>query len=474
MTDVTSIAHRSEVAQTRRGYALLGLGLILPGSAQAIQGPRRLGRFALELWIVLVLVAVLTIVLTLLFRNAMLAVFGTGWVLKVLAIGIFAVGGLWTCLGVHTWWLARPWRMGAKKSAVFSAIALLLVVALAVATMGFGRAAWATGGAFSNIFSGGGNSQQNQGRFNILLLGSDAGPDREGVRPDSINLVSVDAATGRTVIFGLPRNLERVPFPESSPMHALYPNGYGCGTHECLLNAVYLLGQEHANIYPNVANPGIQATIEAVSGVTGLDINYYAMINMQGFADLIDAMGGLTITLHQRIKIMPTDDYWLEPGPDQHLDGNQVLMFARARYETSDYDRMQRQRCVMAAMLSQLNPNVVASKFTELATASGTIATTSVPPSQIGALADLALKAKSLPITSLSFTPPLVNTGDPDYPKIRQYVADTIAQSKALDDPKQSSQSNNPPPAQATGDSQPPTNADPPLTQDLDQVCSVR
>ena len=473
MIDVTSIAHRSEVAQTRRGYALLGLGVILPGSAQVIQGPRRVGRFALKLWIILVLVAVLTIILTLFFRNAMLAVFGTGWVLKILAIAIFAVGALWAVLAVHTWWLARPAQMGVKKGAIFSVITLLLMVALVFATMGLGRAAWATGGAFSNIFSGGGDSHHNAGRFNILLLGSDAGADRDGIRPDSINVVSISVDTGRTVIFGLPRNLEDVPFPESSPLHGLYPDGYGCDSEECMLNAVYLLGQEHANLYPGVADPGIQATIEAVSGATGLSINYFAMIDMQGLVDLINAMGGLTITINQRIHVNPADDFWLEPGPDQHLDGNQVLMFARARYETSDYDRMQRQRCVMAAMLHQLNPTMVATKFTELAAATGSTATTSVPPSQIGALVDLAVKAKALPISSVSFTPPLIASGNPNYALIHQIVVDTIAASEALDNPPPST-AVAPPSDQGGGTSnEPPPAEDPPVTQNLDQVCSV-
>ena len=472
MIDVTSIAHRSQVAQTRRGYALLGLGLILPGSAQVLQGSRRVGRFAIKLWLALVLVAVLTIVATLLFRNAVFAVFGSGWVLKILAIAIFAIGALWVVLAVHTWWLARPGRMGAKKGAIFSVVALLLVVALVVTTMSLGKGAWATGGAFSSIFSGGGDSHQNKGRFNILLLGSDAGSDRDGVRTDSINLVSVSADTGRAVIIGLPRNLENVPFPESSPLHGLYPDGYGCDSHECMLNAVYLLGQEHANLYSGVSDPGVQATIEAVSGVTGLSINYFAMINMEGFIELIDAIGGLTITINQRIHVNPADDFWLEPGPNQHLDGNQVLMFARARYETSDFDRMQRQRCVMAAMLRQLNPTVVATKFTDLAAATGSIATTSVPPSQIGVLIDLALKAKALPIVPLALTPPTVYPGNPNYPQIHQLVADAIAQSEAEDKLGQPNTPVEPPPAPDPG-AQPPPEEEPNITDDLFQVCSV-
>lgn len=487
MTDVTSISHRSEVAKTRRAYALLGLGFILPGSAQALQGKRglrRLGRFSLGLWIILVLLAIVTVVLALIFRHAMLSVFGSGWVLKIVAICIFAIGTFWTLLTISTWWLARPRQMGTRKGVIFSVIALLLAIVLAVVTAGLGRATWATGGAASNIFGGGGNSSQNAGRYNILVLGSDAGPDRWGVRPDSVNVISVNASTGRTVIFGLPRNLEYVPFPDSSPLHQLYPNGYYCSDQSCLLNAIYLLGEEHASLYPGVANPGIQAMIDAATGITGLSINYYALIDMQGFSDLIDAMGGLTITINEQLKLEPTDGNGLAPGPNQHLDGAQVMIFVRSRYSTSDFDRMQRQRCVMAAMLQQLNPSVVATKFTQLAAASSETATTSVPPSQIGTLVDLALKAKSLPIISVSFTPPLVNTGHPDYAQIQQIVAQTIAQSEALDNPKAApattaapsatshASTSAPAPASSASSSTVPVDSMN-TTTNLDQICSV-
>ncbi|MDR2975504.1 MAG: LCP family protein [Propionibacteriaceae bacterium] len=439
MTDITSVSHRTEVVATRRGYALVGLELVFPGMAAAIHGRQRVGRFSLKLWLFLLLLAVVAVIVTLVARNFVIGLLANSWVLRGLAIAIFAVGFFWTILMVNTWWIARPSRMGTRKGVLFSIVALVLSVALAAGTTWAGRAVWATGGALGNIFSGGGNSAQNNGRYNFLLLGSDAGPDREGVRPDSINLVSVNATTGRAAIFGFPRNLENVPFPESSPMHALYPEGVICATSEdevvgdCLLNAIYLLGTQHADVYPGVADPGIQAMLDAVSGITGLGVNYYAMIDMQGFQDLIDAMGGLTITINRTVALNPDDGVYLEAGVDRHLTGYETLWFARARVESTDYDRMLRQRCVMSAMLKQLDPMTVATKFTALADASGQAVHTSVPSTQVGSLVDLALKARALPISSVSFTPPLIDPASPDYTLIRQMVADTIAQADALD-----------------------------------------
>ena len=477
MSDVMGIAHRSQVVKTRRGFTLLGLGFILPGSAQAIQGNRKVGRFALKLLIVLVLFAVLVLVLTLLFRDFMIGVLANGLVLKIAAIFVFALGTFWAGLAINTWWIARPPDMGAKKGLIFSLVAIVLAVALSAGTVWVGRAAWVTGGALSNIFSGGGTSVEDKGRLNILLLGSDAGPDRWGVRPDSITVASVDANTGRTVLFSLPRNLEYVPFPESSPLHALYPGGYGCDTSECLLNAVYLLGMENAELYPGVDDPGVQAMIDAASGTTGLTINYYAMIDMQGFVDLIDAMGGLTMTIHQRIALNLKDDVWLEAGENQHLTGYETLWFARTRAQSSDYDRMQRQKCVMAAMLKQLDPSTVAMRFIDIASASGETARTSVPSSKVSELVSLALKARSSPIISVSFTPPLISPGDPDFDFIRSVVVDKIAESEALDaQPSPSSNAT----TDSTDDPGPEPNDEPSddetsgnITDDLGQICSV-
>ena len=485
--DETSIANRSEVVQTRRGYALLGLGLLLPGAAQVLHGRPRLGRRAIQLWMVLVLAAVLLLIVTVVFRDFMVGVLATGWVVRALSVVMFAVGGFWVLLTLDTWWLARPARMGTRKSVVYSVVALMLAVVLAGGTVLVGRAVWAAGGTLGEVFRGGGTTTSHAGRYNIVLLGSDAGDDREGVRPDSVTVVSVAQDTGRAVLFSLPRNLENVPFPESSPLRALYPEGYGCESEECLLNAVYKLGLDNKGLYPGVDDPGVQAMVEAAGGITGLEINYYVMINMQGFIDLIDALGGLTININQPVVLNSEDNVVLEAGPNRHLNGYETLWFARSRAEASDYVRMLRQKCVMAAMLKQMNPATVATKFENLAGATAKAAQTSVPPTEITVLAALAQKTRTLPIASVSFTPPMINPADPDYGLIRQTVADTIASSQAMDAAAAQTATPTPGPDETGGVPTPDTpTPDAPseapgydqasqtnITDDLGEVCSV-
>src|SRR5699024_10649467 len=173
-------------------------------------------------------------------------------------------------------------------------------------------------------------------------------------------------------------------------------------------------------LYPDAADPGAQATKEAVEQVTGLTINYYAMVDLHGFEALIDAVGGIRMDSSERVPIgggtSPISG-WIEPGRNVHLDGYHALWFARSREGSSDYARMARQKCVMAAMLKQLDPATVLTKFGAIAKAGEEIAVTDVPQSETGALLELALRAKDTPIASVSFVPPLIQPGDPDFDK---------------------------------------------------------
>ena len=63
----------------------------------------------------------------------------------------------------------------------------------------------------------------------MLLLGGDSGADRWGLRPDSLTVASIDADTGKAILFGLPRNMTNFPFAEGSVMEEQFPDGYDCG-----------------------------------------------------------------------------------------------------------------------------------------------------------------------------------------------------------------------------------------------------
>jgi LCP family protein required for cell wall assembly len=242
-----------------------------------------------------------------------------------------------------------------------------------------------------------------------------------------VTLASIDATTGRTVLFSLPRNLEDVPFAPGSAAAKAMPGGWSCGD-TCLLNAIYTWGAQHASLFPGVRDPGAEAMKEAVAGVTGLPVSYYVLIDLQGFRQLVDAMGGITITVKQPVPIGGGTSRvkgYIQPGT-QHLDGYHALWFARSRHGASDYARMQRQRCVLNAMLHQLDPGKVLSRFEAIAAASSQVVSTDLPGGELGRFVGLAAQARSEPMTSVQFVPPLLDPAHPDFASLRAKVTATI------------------------------------------------
>jgi len=265
----------------------------------------------------------------------------------------------------------------------------------------------------------------------VLLLGGDAGPDRVGTRPDSITLASIDESTGRTVLLSLPRNLENVPFPPGSAAAGALPRGWSCGD-TCLLNAVYTWGSAHRSLFPGASDPGAEAMKEAVEGVTGLKVNYYVLIDLQGFAQLINAMGGVQVTVRSRVPIgggTSKVSGYIEPGA-QRLDGYHALWFARSRHGSSDYERMSRQRCVMDAMVHQMDPTTLLRNFQGIAAASKSVVSTDLPAGELATFIDLGRRAKSEKISSVQFVPPLIIPAYPDYAVLRGAVRAAIAASR--------------------------------------------
>ena len=134
----------------------------------------------------------------------------------------------------------------------------------------------------------------------------------------------------------------------------------------------------------------------AVEGITGLKINYWAMVNLRGFRELVDAVGGVTLNVRQPIPVgdsATTSPATSQPGT-RKLTGFEALWYARAREGSDDYSRMARQKCVMNAMLDQISPQTMLRNFSKIAEASSEMVSTNLPASEVDSFIDLALKAK--------------------------------------------------------------------------------
>ncbi|ADB30657.1 cell envelope-related transcriptional attenuator [Kribbella flavida DSM 17836] len=428
----------SEPVRFRRAVALLLMTLVLPGSAQIVAGSKRAGRYAWRVVAGLIALVLFLVLLSLVWRSGTINLIVAPATLRVVQVLLIVLAIGWAALFVDAYRLGRPLTLERNHRLAASILDGVLVVLVVGALVWGSTIVSAQRDFVASVFGSGEKSSADKGRYNVLLLGGDSGANRIGVRPDSITLASIDAETGRAVLIGLPRNMAKVPFPAGSEMAKQFPNGFewdDCG-HNCYLNGVYTWAMGHKQHFPGVQEPGLLATQQAVEGITGLKVNYYVLIDIAGFQHLLNAVGGITVDVGKRVPIggigAPIKGY-IEPGKNQHLDGYHAMWFARSRANASDYERMTRQKCVMTAMLNQLSPQKVLTKFQGIAAAGKQVVQTNIPSGELGTFTDLALDSKKLPVSSFSPVPPLIKTGDPDFDLIRSKVAEAIGKSEALD-----------------------------------------
>ncbi|MDO5627916.1 MAG: LCP family protein [Mobilicoccus sp.] len=458
---------------------MTSLGTVLPGSGLLLSGARVIGGLLLAAFVggILAIVAWVYVksptgaALYLGVRpNLLLAILVGGiTLLAVVALSVIATAVLN--------WPSRPQTGKRFLAGLFTTLLVAVIIAPAAPAVqyvmihrdlvgslfshptdhavdpGTGRQAWA-----------------DQPRVNVMLIGSDAYPGREGIRTDSMMVASVDTVTGDSVLFGVPRNLENVPFGPGNPLRQVYPDGYDCG-RECLMNGVWDLAEEHRDLFPGDPMPGLTATRLTLSEVLGLRIDYSVVVDIRGFSAFVDAMGGVDVTVRERIpiggrvsngRIVPGSiNGWIEEGP-QHLNGYEAMWFARSRATTDDFDRMARQRCMVGALVDQMNPAKLIDRYPELAAVAKDHVYTDVPPAHLPAWAELVTRMQDGTIRSLPFTSQIIDVTDPDFREMRWTVQDAIS-----DRPTEATPTPTPTPTDGT---QTPDDVVTPAPQDEDET----
>lgn len=456
---------RSPQLMTRRAWWLVILNFLIPGSAQSLAGSRRLARAGLTATLVMWLLVIVGIAITIVSPGFLTSLMTNGFFLLLVQIVLLAYAVLWVVLTVDTLRLVRLVKVKPKARPF---VALLAIVGLVI---GGGSVTYASQQligpareALASIFT---NNDPpvppSNGYYNFLLLGADSGLGRDSMRFDSISVVSVNAETGAVHITGIPRDLAYAPFSDG-PMHDLYPDGFeghysetcgwGPGINQ-LMNAVETCRDDDGkDLYPDAAahssTPAIEATKDAAEGILGIDIPYYVFVDMKGFADIVDALGGVDITVQERLpegggpsyEGEPAEDWaigWIEAGP-QHMDGDTAQWYARSRYTTSDWDRMRRQRELQQAILAQANPANVLTRFNEVAKAGEDLVQTDIPNGLLSFLVPLAAKSKELPVQTLELTPEGagIDTDEPtaeEYAHVREIVQQNLYPPSPSPDP---------------------------------------
>lgn len=433
------------------------LGALVPGAGLFAAGRRAAGAMVMG-GTVLALAGVGLFVFDNSSKQSLISLAADTSFLLGAAIAAAVVGAIWAVVIVGTHGaLRRGAVLSVGQRALAIGLVLSLVGAVAVPAAGATRLALVHRDLLMSIFGDEDPSTATGAkpkvdkvdpwadvpRVNVLLLGGDDGRGRTGVRPDTVILASIDTKTGNTVLFNIPRQLEKAPFPTGSVSQKAWPYGFGpsfgapqysCGqTGElCFFNAIWSTAESNPQHFPGVKNPGLFATLQATEGVLGLHVDYYGKLNLKGFEDFVDAIGGITMRVRRDIPVGGGTNQltgghnpiyrWIRKG-NRHLNGKDALWFARSREGSDNWERMQRQQCVVGALARQAQPVKVAMAYPKLARSAKQNITTNIPRQQIDAWVELAMRVQQGKVTSLPLTPAIIGSaGNPNYERIHYFV----------------------------------------------------
>jgi len=243
-------------------------------------------------------------------------------------------------------------------------------------------------------------------RINVLLLGTDAAPGRAVALTDVVLVVSIDPVARTAVMISVPRDTGFVPLPDESLFQGgLYPDK----VNELAAQATL----DPATWCPDLANDaeacGLRTIERSVGLYLGLDIHHYARVDMEGFAEMIDALGGLELCLPGRlvdpefdgsITNQESNEGLVLPAGCRAYNGVDALAYARSRkgwiempdgerITQTDFDRIERQQRVLLAMRRELTEADTFLELPNLLRAIGRTVSSDFPRDQAGDLASL-------------------------------------------------------------------------------------
>ncbi len=435
-----------------RGLSCAALSVVLPGAGQIHGGARARGAAMVGVAVALLIGALV------LARQDVVYLVGQALRPEVL-LGALALNG--AVLMFRAGAVADAWRLGSRP-ARRAARAALLAALLAVVAVPHAVAAWYQWSAYDAVttifadvdpadipsglpFGATDGVEQDKlqalqakaraeaaaawppgGRLTVLLLGGDAGPGRWGLRTDTMVVATIHARTRRAALLSLPRNMGGVPLPPAAA--GLVPDG----RFPDILNALYGWARRYPDRFPG-RDPGATALKQVAANLTGLRVDYYALVDFRGFVEMVDALGGVTIDVPRPVldRVSPPEDgqEWiridLQPGR-QTLTALEAFAYVRARSYSSDYERIRRQRCVMVALARQADPARVLRAFPRLARAARQNVSTDIPRRVLPELVRLVAGIDRRKVVSLGFVPPAYSAGwvdggypVPDIPAIR-------------------------------------------------------
>ncbi|WP_314224712.1 LCP family protein [Streptomyces zaehneri] len=330
-------------------------------------------------------------------------------------------------------------RQPGRRSRVLKAAGLTLAAALVV---GIGTAGWAYWHLNDNIKSVDIDNALGDNRpakavtapspsgsasasplpteaVNILVLGSDSrsgeenqalgGGDSSGARSDTAMVVHVDAGRTTATVVSIPRDTL-----VTRPSCPLSDGGSTAVAYGVMFNTAYSVG-------------GPVCAVKTVESITDVRMDHYVEVDFSGFAKLVDALGGVTVTTDEDID---DDDSHLHlAAGTHHLDGTRALALARTRHgigDGSDLGRIGLQQTLVKALLEQIASTDLLTSPTKLYTVADAVTgslTTDTGLDSLTALTELGqslqglsadrLKTVTMPVVAAASDPNRVVAQEP-------------------------------------------------------------
>lgn len=438
-----------------RFFGLTTLGTLIPGSGLLLSGRRKTGSLLLSLF-VLAVVAIAGFLTWYGVRNGALYVAVRPRLVQTLVLGVAVAVVLVAMSIIATGWInrARPSNVG--KNLLMTVFVGLMCALLIAPTVLAGRYALMSRDAITKIFNVSSLKPRDSARsaelskpdalaniptVTVLLLGTDAYPNRPGIRTDSMMVASVDTKTGNTTLFGIPRNLNGWQIRKSSKAAKLFPYGTRCGA-DCWLTNYWRTVSDHVTANPSEfagekpADVALTELTNVIDDFLGIPIDNTVIVDIRGFSELVDAVGGVDITVKERLPIggKLNDAGQIIPGSitgyietgKQHMNGYTAMWYSRSRVTTDDFSRMRRQRCMMAALARQVNPSTLLTKLPAILRVAEKNIATDIDLSQLELWSELANRVQKGKIRSLPFTYKIFDNTNPNYQWVHAYVAHAI------------------------------------------------
>jgi LCP family protein required for cell wall assembly len=446
MTDAAPGGGRASDAGRQRGQAgravrcfgtpakvgLLVLTSLVPGAGHLLVGRRRVGLVAtacsLVVWAAVAVVALRfridpgTLVSLALDRPMLLVLAGAA---------VVVVGAEMTLLA-QLWWVLRA---GSSRSVRVGLASLTVVIGVLIVVLGagLGGTVLAQRNLLAGVFADGAGLRPHDGRYNILVLGVDT--QLGGARADSITVASIDARTGATVLFAVPRDMRGFAVEAGSPLASVARASSDCGEQQCPLNFIYQYARDHPELYPASPLPGAQAVSDAVESLTGLSIGGAVVLDFNGFSEVVDAVGGIDVQVNVPVTIgvvrgpngeAPLTMGTVEPGP-HHFDGSQALWFVRSRLGSDNDSRMERQMCVVQAVGHRVKTSGAVQGYLGLLGAGQHAVTSTVPARSVPALTELVMSGGIDNVRIVRLVPPVTVTLNPNEKALHLVVQQALA-----------------------------------------------